>query len=370
MTIPSLSSSSVIDLVAPGSSVTVDQIQESVKQVEALGFKARLQVRPVNLQVSDTASFIKPAITSEKFQFLKKALTVSDSEAVWCIRGGYGSQKLMPYLLRMKQPQKPKIFIGYSDVTVIQLFLAQKWKWPSLHFPVLVHVKDSSSAALRRFKALLTGIQKQQSFSGLKLLNPECVSQKQGSIKNKKDHFSQSLDQTGIKKKTTKEIQIHSYLVGGNLSLIQSSIGTPWMSFFKNKILFLEDIREAPYRLDRALWQMWKAGVFQGVKALVLGDFIPSRSGNYLLRTLSARGKKLIETTKLKQGQSNYRSKNFDWEVKQVFRAFSRRVSFPVLAGVPCGHGSKKEALPFLTPCSLKIPVEGKTSLNITSPFI
>ena len=328
MAIPSLSSSSLIDLIAPGSSVTLDQIQEAVTQVEALGFKARVQVKSVNLsQASGTASFVNNSITSQNFQGLKKALTVSDSEAIWCIRGGYGSQKLMPYLMRMKKPKKPKIFIGYSDVTVIQLFLSLKWQWPSLHFPVLVHVKDSTPASLRRFKALLTGNQKQQSFSRLKLLNSEYRKHKKGT------------NQTHVKKKIRNEIKIPAYLIGGNLSLIQSSIGTPWMSSFKNKILFLEDIGEAPYRLDRALWQMLNAGVFKGVKALVLGDF-------------------------------TYSGKNFDRKVKQVFQSFSRKISFPVLTGVPCGHGSKKEALPFLTPCSLKIPLEGKASLNITSPFI
>ena len=327
MFIPSLSSFSVIDLVAPGSSVTSDQIEEvCLNKWRALGFKARLQVNPVRLSHSSgISSFVNKAIINEKFQFLKKALTASDSEAVWCIRGGYGSQKLMPYLMRMKKPHKPKIFIGYSDVTVIQLFLALKWQWPSVHFPVLIHVENNSSASLRRFKALLTGTQKKQSFSGLKLLNPEYMNQKN---KSNKIHLGKKL-----------RSEIHSSLIGGNLTLIQSSIGTPWMSSFKDTILFLEDIGEAPYRLDRALWQMLNAGIFKGIKALVLGDF-------------------------------NYNSKRFAREVNKVFQYFSNQVSFPVLTGVPCGHGSKKEALLFLTPCCIKVSSEGKACMDISSPFI
>ena len=326
----SLSSSALIDLVAPGSSVTLEQIQEAVKQVEALGFRARVQTQPLKSNISPLSSFV----INKKFQSLKKALTASDSEAIWCIRGGYGSQKLMPHLMKMNKPSKPKILIGYSDVTVIQIFLSLKWRWPSLHFPVLVHVKNSSSASLQRFKSLLKGTRKQQSFVGLKLLNPECILSKSPSLRRVNTVKKLSC----IRGKNS--VQINSYLTGGNLSLIQSSIGTPWAGSFQNKILFLEDIGEAPYRLDRALWQMLNAGVFKGVKALVLGDFIYSN------------------------GKSSAR------EIKQVFQSFSNRVSFPVLIGVPCGHGSKKEALPFLTPCSLKIQLQGKASLDITSPFV
>ena len=304
-----LSSSSLIDLVAPGSPVTLAQIQEAVKQVEALGFKARVPSAydlPFLLTVGG-----RPQILNKKFQHLKKALIARDSEAVWCIRGGYGSQKLMPYLITMKKPLKPKLFIGYSDATVLQIFLNLKWKWPALHFPVLIHLKDCSSTALKRFQRLLIGAGSRQSFVGLKLLNKEYTSNK----------------------------RINAYLTGGNLTLIQSSIGTSWAGSFQNKILFLEDTGEAPYRLDRALWQMLNAGVFKGVKALVLGDFIYPDL------------------------------KNRRQEIRKVFKSFSDHVSFPVVEGIPCGHGQKKEALPFMTPCLFQIHSGKKAELHIVSPF-
>ncbi len=319
-----LSSSSVIDLVTPGSSITEGQLQKAIKKVESLGFKARFD----NCTVSSAGSsrLRSPHLNSlsksdidKKFQCLKKALTASDSEAVWCVRGGYGSQKLMSYLMKMKKPVKPKLFIGYSDVTVIHTFLNLQWKWPSLHFPVLVHTNNSPVVTLRRFKNLLEGKQQQQRFLNLKLLNSEFI--------NKKS-------------KAKDELCIKSYLTGGNLTLIHSSIGTPWSGSFQNKILFLEDIGEAPYRLDRALWQMLNAGVFKGVKALLLGDFIYS-------------------------GLKNERH-----EIKQVFKSFADSVAFPVVEGVPCGHGAKKEALPFMTSCQLHVQLNGKAQLRIASPFV
>ena len=257
-------------------------------------------------QISASESFF-----NKKFRHLKTALEAPDSEAIWCIRGGYGSQKIMPFLFKMKKPIKPKLFIGYSDVTVLQVFFNRKWKWPVLHFPVLIHLQDCSSSGLQRFKRIVKGSLRQQSFLRLKLLNTNYKGP--GEIK--------------------------SYLTGGNLTLIQSSIGTPWEGSFQNKLLFLEDTGEAPYRLDRALWQMLSAGVFKGVKGVVLGDFVFSGS------------------------------KNNRWEIKEVFRSFASQVSFPVVEGVPCGHGKKKEALPFLTSCSLKVQAQGRASLHIASPF-
>ena len=319
MLLKPLSSSSLIDLVVPGSPVTSKQMQEAVKQVEQLGFKARVPsdsdlrflLASNKVNVLEGSSSSSGSFLNKKFQHLKTALTAPDSEAVWCIRGGYGSQKIMPFLLKMKKPVRPKLFIGYSDVTVLQMFFNLKWKWPVLHFPVLVHLKDCSFSSLQRFKKLVKGSLQQQSFLNLKVLNQ---------------------NYTGSKR-------INSRLTGGNFTLIQSSIGTPWAGSFQNKFLFLEDIGEAPYRLDRALWQMLSAGVFKGVKAVVLGDFISSGS------------------------------KNNRWETREVFQSFANRVSFPVVEGVPCGHGRKKEALPFRTSSSLKIQTQGKASLHIASPF-
>lgn len=321
MLLKPLSSSSLIDLVVPGSPVTSEQIQEAVKQVEQLGFRARvpsdsdlrflLTAKKINL--SERFSSFSHIFLNKKFRHLKTALTAPDSEAVWCIRGGYGSQKIMPFLLKMKKPIKPKVFIGYSDATVIQMFLSLKWKWPVLHFPVLVHLKDCTASGLQRFGKLVRGSLQQQSFLNLKLLSSKY-------------------------KRSKKEI--NSYLVGGNLTLIQSSMGTSWEGSFQNTILFLEDTGEAPYRLDRALWQMLNAGVFKGVKAVVLGDFVASG---------------------LKKDRS---------EIKEVFQSFAHRVSFPVVEGVPCGHGKKKEALPFRTSSKLIIPSKGQACLYTRSPFI
>ena len=303
----------LIDLVSPASPVTVAQIKKSVRQVENMGFQARVLAYP-------TKNFLFSADDKQRFLYLKKALTNRDSEAVWCLRGGYGCQRLMPFLFKMTKPSKMKCLIGYSDVTVLQNFLNVKWGWPTLHFPVLADLRYVSSSANKRFQALISGSLKKQVFKNLYLLNLSSVK------KNKK---------------------IRTFLTGGNLTVIQSSIGTPWQFSFQNKILFLEDVGENAYRLDRALWQMQKVGVFKGIKALVLGTFI-------LTKNLSVSAIQRTEEKKM----------------KEVFKLFAHRVSFPVLWGVPCGHGVKKEVLPFMTPCELQINSRGKAQLQIKSPFV
>ena len=374
MKLQPLSHSSVVDLVAPGSPPTGGQMWEAVKRVESLGFRARLpevwsksgEGRCLSSthkgqnghkgrylpgqELKDVPSFSRREL-SKKFHHLKQALTAKDSEAVWCIRGGYGSQKLMPFLMKMKKPARPKIFIGYSDVTVIQTFLNLKWGWPVLHFPVLVDLKDCSFSALKRFQQLVRGKVKEQSFSGLRVLNRDVAGPGFTKKVGRGESLSASVEQKKRQTRRGGEREIHSFLTGGNLTLIQSSVATSYAGDFKNKILFLEDTGEAPYRLSRALWHMSNAGVFKGIKALVLGDFIYTKNSERASPTTGA-------------GSASARR-----EIKKVFQAFAESVPFPVVEGVPCGHGKKKEALPFLTPCALKLHADGKATLRCASPF-
>ena len=296
-----------LSIVVPGSLVREEQLEQAVRRVEALGFSAHVP-KPEDLPFI-LQGFLKESLSEEeflkkKFSHLKRAFTSRDSDAIWCVRGGYGSQKLMPFLMKMKCPSRKKIFIGYSDVTVIHTYLNRVWKWPSFHFPVLADLKGISTSSLQRFKNGILDIKKGgQSFLGLEVLN--------------KNKFKGS---------------ICASITGGNLTLLQTSIGTPWECSFRGKILFLEDVGEPAYRIDRALWQMLSAGVFKGVKACVLGEF----SGS--------------DKTRL----------------KEVFKSFASRVSFPVVTGIPSGHGKAKELVPFLTPASLNFYPTQKAQLIFT----
>ena len=304
-----LSNRSIIDLIAPGSDASVKQIKQAIKTVKALGFVPRVKL--ARCLSKNIKGDLPP-----KFEIFKEVFNAKDSKVVWCIRGGYGCQKLMPYVLKMRIPSRMKLLIGYSDITALQLCLVQKWAWPVLHFPVLADMPSLSSLATRQLKQVLLGKTDKYGrghlhFSNLKILN---------SI-----HIKQKL--------------IKSKILGGNMTLIQSSIGTSWAGRFKDKILFLEDVHESAYRVDRALWQMQNANVLQGIQALVLGDFMPA-------------------------------SKEEAHQLVQIFKTFSKSVAFPVVMGMPSGHGKHKSPLPMGTVSKLHLDrSKQRADLFVESPF-
>lgn len=177
-----------------------------------------------------------------RFESLKNALQNPDTKAIICARGGYGSMRLIPKLAHILQPTAPKLFIGMSDITALNLFLQQQWKWPVVHGMLAPDKFSSESTA--RLKSLILGEVEQISFRG-EALN---IAAKTPSI-------------------------IESTLIGGNLSLIQTSIGTLWQMNGQKKIIFIEEIGERGYRVDRMLEHLHQSGMFMDVAAILLGDF-------------------------------------------------------------------------------------------------
>ena len=296
----------VVDLVAPASAVSGPQIKEAFRQVRTLGFEPRFLHNP---RPQKTKSGLFSDSDQGRFKDLKRALKAPGSQLIWCLRGGYGSMRLLPFLKRMKKPPGPKkVLTGYSDVSALKVFLNLEWGWPTLHFPVLKDMKQVSPGGRKRFQAVVRK-GRPQVFKNLKVLNP-------------------SISKRG-------NTSIVSSLTGGNATVIQTLMGTPYQPSFKNCILFLEEVGEKPYRLDRTLAHLYFAGAFSQVKALVLGPFIP-----------------------------------YNQTISRVLREWAGRLKVPVVAGVAAGHGPRSEVLPFATPCELCISSrEGKARLTVQSPF-
>jgi len=195
-----------------------------------------------------------------RFRLLKNALQNPETKAVICARGGYGSMRLIENLSTITPPSSPKLFIGMSDITALHLYLQQQWQWPSIHGAI---TKDlSSPESIASVKAILFGEIEQVRFNA-KPLNELA----------KKNHT------------------INASITGGNLCLIQASIGTLWQINGKNKIIFLEEINERGYRVDRMLEHLTQAHVFKDAAAIVLGDFIGGEEpdGTSLINPVLAR---------------------------------------------------------------------------------
>ncbi len=230
----------IVDIIAPAGFSGPERLVKAVSELSKWGLMTRTNI--------DFSSF-HPYHSDEdevRFNDLKNAL-YSDSKIIWCLRGGYGSARLLEKLSKLKKPKTAKILIGYSDITALHLFLNQKWGWSSIHGPMITSFSDAQfeKKCLAEIKNLLFSSKDQKEFKFLPL-NP----------------FAEL-----TKTKITGE------LIGGNLAMVQSLIGTSFELKAKDKIIFLEDINEKGYQVDRMLNHLCMSGALANAKAIVLGDF-------------------------------------------------------------------------------------------------
>lgn len=171
-------------------------------------------------------------------------------DAVIALRGGAGSARILDKIDYEAVRKNPKIFIGYSDITAIHLAIFQKTRLVTFHGPVAV--SSWNSFAYDYFRKLL--------FEGKEITykNPQ----------NKGDELAQ----TSNRIRTIKEGTAKGRLLGGNLSVLTSIMGTPYFpDDWKNKILYIEDIGEHIYAVDRMMSQLELGGVLEQVSGFVFG---------------------------------------------------------------------------------------------------
>jgi muramoyltetrapeptide carboxypeptidase len=207
----------------------------------------------------------------KRAKMLKAALLNNNNDVLWALRGGYGSAKVVEilyddqdFLAAMRKKQTfPKV-IGYCDITALHLFLSQEFNWQTVHGPIFREIKNKRKQNnFKAIKKLLEGV-KQIKFFGLQPLNEAA--------------------------QTTQVIS--GKLTGGNLTMIQTSIGTRWEIQTKDKILFLEDCNEKPWRIDRTLHHLKSTKLLNDVKAIIIGNLCDN--SNYMKETLRDFAKKLL----------------------------------------------------------------------------
>lgn len=279
-----------IDVIAPASASTEMKLSEGVRWLEQRGYQAHL---PEDL-ISVDLFFAAPLET--QLSHLQAALD-SEAKAIWCLRGGYGSMRLVPHLDRLIQPKKTKLLIGFSDITSLHLFFAQKWGWPTLHGRTISQLKaDFTGEEAQLYENILSGNVTEVVFDQLVPMN----------------HAATSIQ------------ELHATLTGGNLRIVQSSLLTQWQVDATDKFLFLEDVSERGYSVDRMLEQLLQAGIIHSdVKAILFGDFNDGLEKN---------GQDLVPA---------------------ALERFASRVEIPVFRGLPCGHSKKNYPLFFNTPAKL-----------------
>ena len=180
----------------------------------------------------------------ERLEGFRNALQNNRVVGLIALRGGYGSTYLLDFLAQDKLDH-PKCLIGYSDITVLQTFLWQKHGWVTFHGPMLAMGFDHGAGGLRGFE--------ENSF-----LNA-VTSAGPWSVK--------------LCGETLVPGQAEGVVLGGCLTVLQTSLGTPWEINTGGALLFLEDTHMKPYQVDRALMHLKQAGKLANVRGIVLGEF-------------------------------------------------------------------------------------------------
>ena len=279
---PGLKTGGTIAVVAPAGPVKQrDQFERGIAALERMGFRVKFDDRIFQ------ATRYLAGDDSSRAEELMRAFEDSSVHAIMALRGGYGCSRLIPLLTEKRLRHNPKIFMGFSDLTTLHLFFRRRFGWITFHGPMAVSPALANIAADQE-KHLLS-LWMDPAYRPT-LHFPELEAWSPG---------------------TTEGV-----LVGGCLSIIAASIGTPYEIKTEGKILLLEDHGEDPYRLDRMLTHLYHANKLQSLAGLLLGEF------------------------------RNCNPSDESYTARETLQEILVKLDIPTIANFPAGHGSDNWALP------------------------
>lgn len=237
----------LVAIIAPGGFTDEDAIAKAQRNIESLGLRASLgaNIRAVHGNYAGTVQ--------QRLDDLHAAFRDPDVKAVWAIRGGSGCISLLALLDYGLIRRNPKVLIGYSDITALHLAILRQTGLVTFHGPVA-----SSTFS---------------DYTVTQLQNVLMTPQEQYTIPMALDNHRRAQTQPNFAIRTVHGGQATGRLTGGNLCMVSALAGTPYAADFREHILFLEEINEVPYRIDRMLCQLDLAVGFKHAAALMLGIF-------------------------------------------------------------------------------------------------
>lgn len=216
--------------------------------------------------------------------------------AVFAVRGGWGSARILPLLDWRTIRANPKLLIGFSDITALHLAIAARGGFPTIHGP-------NAGASWTRY-----------SWANFRELAFEGKLPTYRNLPGDEDRLVQREGRT----RTIRAGKATGRLLGGNLTVMAHLVGTPWLPDFSGAILFLEDVDEAEYRIDRMLTQLGQAGILRRVAGVVFGQCTNCRA------TSGASG----------------------FTLSDVLRQHLQPLGIPVYSGAMFGHVDDQFSLP------------------------
>jgi muramoyltetrapeptide carboxypeptidase len=266
-------------VIAPAGFVDEVQLKAGVEVIEGAGFQAEL-ADGIRERKGYLAGDAKQRAKAVQVFFERR-----DISAIFCARGGFGSIQLVPYLDAAAIRLHPKIFVGYSDVSILLNWLVQKCDMVTFHGPMVAmdFARGLDKRSAEFFWGTLLGENRRWELKAQWTVRPGLA---------------------------------EAEMMGGCLSMLVTTLGTPYEIETAGKILFLEDIGEKPYRIERMLTHLRMAGKLKDIAGLVFGSFSDC------------------------EGEG-------DRGLREIIEELFHDAPYPVIAGLPAGHGDENILLPF-----------------------
>ncbi len=269
-----------IAVVAPGSRVRREPLRRGMRVLESWGYE--VVPGPHLLDRAGDLAGDDPARAAD----LRWALSDPGIDAAWIARGGWGTARLLADVAPVVSGVRPRRVLGFSDATALFALLLREG-WTPAYAPLVADLADSRRYVARDLRGFLRdpGAERRFAPGSREVLVPG---------------------------------RAEGMLAGGCLAVLAALAGTPWQPDLEGAVLFLEEVGEAPYRVDRMLWQLRESGMLRGVRGLLFGQFVGCRP-------LPGRPSRALRT---------------------VLREHAEALGVPALAGLPVGHGPRMRVLP------------------------
>ena len=286
---PKLKANDEVIIIAPARKVDKKLLTFSLRLLKKWGL---IPLLSKNLMEDNGIFAGSKILRHQDFQW---ALDHPSAKAIWCFRGGYGTTQIIEEINPARFLKNPKWIIGFSDITNFHCFSNIILNTASLHATMPINTQSNTYYTLNSLKNFLIN---------------QKISYK---IKSNKEN---------------KLGEVEATLIGGNLSVLCANLGTNYQPDFENKILFIEDIDEYLYKIDRMIWQLKYAGIFHQIAGLIIGHF-----------------------TSLKDN-----SISFGKSLEEIILEKVNEFNFPVIFDFPAGHENENLSIPF----GVKLKLEAK----------
>jgi muramoyltetrapeptide carboxypeptidase len=297
---PSLQKGDTIAVVSTARKVSNEDIQPGIAQLQSWGMN-------VELGKNLFASLNQFAGTDEqRTEDFQNALNNPTVKAIWFARGGYGTVRIIDNIDWASFQKNPKWLIGYSDVTVIHSHVHRHCEIETLHAPMIFNMKKISNEVAQRLEDALFNKKLQYNFT---------------------ENFYSDMNRTGEGK---------GQLVGGNLSILYSMLGSQSDIDTTGKILFLEDIDEYLYHIDRMMYALKRAGKLDRLAGLIVGGMTDMKDNKV----------------------------RFNKTAEEIIGEAVSEFKYPVLYGFPAGHMTDNRTLIFGREVALKVDADSTVAFD------